>query len=61
MDSPAVPLVSAAFKFATSAVFKLVVATGKELFLLIDAGCDGLLLELNWDVYDLFNLFSSIM
>ena len=41
------PLVSAAFKFATSAVFKLVVATGKELVLLIDAGCDGLLLELN--------------
>lgn len=41
------PLVSAVFKFAASAVFKLVVATGKELVLLEDAGCDGLLLELN--------------
>ena len=61
MDSPAVPLVSAVFKLATSASFELVVI-GNELALLMDADWVGLIPELSWGVaYGLFDLLSSIM
>jgi len=60
IDSPPEALVSAVFKLATSASFELF-ATGNELVLLMEADWAGLLVELSWVAYGLFDFLSSIM